>query len=133
MSTGAQQQGTPPTQAPQQQTFETTWNTLSARMRDTNESPPLADWHRLLEACEFSEDGPSKAIWVLNLMRKLETRATAASYERVLQVCNEHGDRAAAFHLVELMFEDKVKLGDVQLPDGMEETLRSILPPEAFE
>lgn len=133
MSAGAQQQRTPLTQTPEQPTFESIWNTLSARMRDTEQSPPLADWHQLLHACESADSGPSKAIWVLDVMRKLQTRPTAASYEIVLQVCNKHGDRAAAFHLVELMFNDKVKLGDVQLPDGMENTLRSILPPEAFE
>ncbi|KAI0567417.1 hypothetical protein FGB62_2g144 [Gracilaria domingensis] len=116
-----------------QQTFETAWQELSDRMRATNEVPPLEDWHNVMDVCIRTNEDPAKGIWLLNLMRDLKLKATAGSYERVLTLCNDKNDRAAAFHLVELMFKDKILLGDVLLPDGMEEMLRTILPPEAFE
>lgn len=66
-------------------------------------------------------------------MRDTGRTPTAATYEAALTVCAKQDDRVAAFHLVEHMYNDKVLLGDVELPDGMEDTLRAILPPDAFE
>lgn len=98
-------------------------------MRTTGEVPPYDEWHQMIDVC----DEPSKAIWVINLMRDTGRTPTAATYERVLTLCARKDDRSAAFHLVEGMFGDKVLLGDVELPEGMEKVLRKILPPEAFE
>lgn len=66
-------------------------------------------------------------------MRDAGLKPTAVTYDKILSLCAQTDDRNAAFLLVELMFEDKVLLGDVELPQGMETVLRNILPPEAFE
>lgn len=102
-------------------------------MRESGEVPDYDAWHALLYGCAAAGDEASKAVWVVNLMRDTGRTPTAATYEAALAVCAGHDDRVAAFHLVEHMYKDKVLLGDVELPDGMEDTLRAILPPEAFE
>lgn len=117
---------TPPSSA---QTIESAWAELATKMRTSGQIPSHDEWHQLLDVC----DEPSKAIWVINLMRDTGRTPTAATYERALALCGQKDDRSAAFHLVEGMFGDKVLLGDVELPEGMEEVLRKILPPEAFE
>lgn len=109
------------------------WAPFAANMAATGRTPKRADWNRLLDVCVDSGEDAERAIWVINLMRETGVAPDAASYERVLRVCHDRGDRAAAFHMVEGMFDDKVLLGDVELPEGMEEVLRKILPPEAFE
>ncbi len=113
--------------------LEAAWATFAAEMRRSGQSPPLEQWHTLLDTCLAAGEAPSKAIWVVDTMRSTGVAPTALSYQKVLQVCAAAQDRAAAFHLVELMFKDGVLLGDVDLPDGMEEVLRTILPPEAFD
>lgn len=102
-------------------------------MQDTNEIPPISEWHRVLDVSVRNKELPSKGIWLLDLMRDVGLKPNAASYERLLQLCAIHEDRTASLHLVEHMFNDKVLLGDVEFPDGMEKTLRAILPPDAFE
>lgn len=102
-------------------------------MKSSGEIPELSEWHALLDGIVGAGDAPGCGVWVLNLMRDTGRRPTAATYERVLAMCHTADDRVAAFHLVEHMYKDKVLLGDVQLPDGMESTLRKILPPDAFE
>lgn len=109
------------------------WAEFAAEMKRTNISPDVDKWNELLDECIAAGEAPGKAIWVISTMRATGRGPTAASYQRVLQVCAMAEDRAAAFHLVELMWKDGVLLGDVDLPDGMEDTLRSILPPEAFD
>lgn len=113
--------------------LESAWVEFAAKMKETGKSPPVAEWNKLLDVCVSAREPPSMAIWVVSTMRDTGVKPTAASYERVLAVCAEHDDRAAAFHLVEQMFKDGVLLGDVELPEGMEDTLRTILPPEAFD
>lgn len=66
-------------------------------------------------------------------MRETGVKPSAVTYEKLLTLCVAHGDRIATFHLVEHMYEDKILLGDVDLPLDIENTLRAILPPEAFE
>lgn len=95
--------------------------------------PPLEEWHRLIDIAISADDDISKIVWLINLMRETGVKGTPVTYEKVLAVCAKKEDRVSAFHLVEHMFDDKVLLGDVELPDGMEEVLRKILPPEAFE
>lgn len=118
-------------------TLETVWPAFAEKMRKTGEVPPAETWHELLDVCIAARESASKAIWLLNLMRETGVKPTALTYEKMLTVCagdsNEQESRVAAFHLVEHMFNDKVLIGDVELPDGMEEVLRKILPPEAFE
>lgn len=102
-------------------------------MKSSGEIPPLAEWHALVDAADAAGDDASKIIWLVNLMRDTGIKPTAITYEKVLKICSDRDDRPAAFHMVEHMFTDKVLLGDVDLPDGMENVLRKILPPEAFE
>lgn len=115
------------------QTMEAAWPAFAERMKTSGEIPPLDEWHALLDIADAGGDEASKAIWVVNLMRETGRKPTPVTYEKVLKICADRGDRSAAFHLVEHMFNDKVLLGDVELPDGMEDVLRKILPPEAFE
>lgn len=121
------------TAVPQQQSIDVAWATFAEKMKQTGEIPAIEEWHELLDVCEATCDKADKAIWIVNLMRETGLKPTAVTYEKVLRICSIMDDRAAAFHLVEHMFTDKVLLGDVELPDGMEEVLRKILPPEAFE
>lgn len=113
--------------------LEVAWATFADQMKQSGESPPVEQWHTLLDTCISARETPSKAIWVMDTMRSTGVAPTALSYQKVLEVCAAAEDRAAAFHLVELMFKDGILLGDVDLPDGMEEVLRTILPPEAFD
>lgn len=113
--------------------IDTAWPPFAEKMRVTDKIPPLEEWHALLDVCVAARDPVNKAIWVLNLMRETGLVPTAVTYEKVLSLCAMNEDRKAAFLLVELMFYDKVLLGDVQLPDGLEAILRKILPPDAFE
>lgn len=118
---------------PHPDSLEACWPSFAERMRASGEIPALEEWHALLDGCIRANDKPSAAVWVLNLLRETGVKPTAVTYEKVLAVCAAHQDRVAAFHLVEHMYQDKILLGDVELPDGMEHTLRAILPPEAFE
>lgn len=102
-------------------------------MRESGEIPGYDAWHKLLDGAYEADDEPCRAVWVVNLMRETGRVPTAVTYEKVLRICRRRGDRETAFMLVEGMFADKVLLGDVELPEGMEEVLRKILPPEAFE
>ncbi|CAN8071919.1 unnamed protein product [Agarophyton chilense] len=117
----------------QEGSFESAWDALAQRMKQSNQTAPLREWHAVLDVCVRDNETPDKPIWVLGVMRDLGLTPTAASYQRVLTLCKQRNDRASAFHLVQLMFTDKVLLGDVSLPPGMEQMLRKILPPEAFE
>lgn len=115
------------------QTIETAWPAFADKMKTSGEIPPLEEWHALLDIANAARDDTSKVIWLLNLMRETGLKPTAVTYEKILNICADRDDRSAAFHIVEHMFKDKVLLGDVDLPDGMEDVLRKILPPEAFE
>jgi hypothetical protein len=116
-----------------QPTIEQAWEPFRERMKETNESPPVEEWNELFRTALAAKDAPAKVIWVLERMRETGRKATAGTYEILLEVCLAQDDRAAAFLLVEKMWEDKVLLGDVSLPEDMEKTLRAILPPEAFD
>lgn len=118
---------------PHPDSLEVTWPVFAAQMRETNVIPDYDAWHTLLDGCVRAGDLPASAIWVINLMRETGRTPVAATYERVIEVAIKHDDRVAVFHLVELMYKDKVLLGDVELPEDMENLLRSILPPESFE
>lgn len=72
-------------------------------------------------------------IWIMDMMKKTGIKRDAKTYEIMMKVCISRKDNASAFYLVEQMWDDKVLLGDVDLPDGMEKTLRAILPPDAFD
>lgn len=109
--------------------LEAAWEVFAAKMKATSESPAVEEWNALLEVA----DAPAKAVWVMNTMRDTGRRPTAGTYQRIIDCCERAGDRPAAFHMVELMFKDKILIGDVDLPDGMEAVLRTILPPEAFD
>lgn len=109
--------------------LEAAWEAFAAKMKASSESPPIEEWNALLETA----DAPAKAVWVMNTMRDTGRMPTAGTYQRIIDVCERAGDRPAAFHMVELMFKDKILIGDVDLPDGMEAVLRTILPPEAFD
>ena len=113
--------------------IEAAWAPFAERMKELNASPEVSEWNALLDVAVTAGDPPAKAIWVLETMRSTGRAPTAETYQRVLQVCAMHSDRAAAFHLVEHMWKDNVLIGDVELPDGMEDVLRTILPPEAFD
>jgi hypothetical protein len=113
--------------------LETAWPAFAAGLAAGGDAPAVAEWDALLRAGRDAGDAPAAAIWVLDRMREAGRRPTAATYEILLEVCLKVDDRAAAFLLVEKMWEDKVLLGDVTLPDSMEKTLRAILPPEAFD
>jgi hypothetical protein len=116
-----------------QPSIEQAWEPFREKMKETNESPPVAEWNELFRTALAAKDAPAKVIWVLERMRETGCKPTAGTYEILLEVCLVQGDRAAAFLLVEKMWADKVLLGDVSLPDDMEKTLRAILPPEAFD
>lgn len=113
--------------------IEAAWAPFAERMKALDASPEISEWNALLDVAVEAGDLPAKAIWVLETMRSTGRAPTAETYQRVLQVCAAHSDRAAAFHLVEHMWKDGILIGDVELPDGMEDVLRSILPPEAFD
>lgn len=113
--------------------IETAWPAFAEKMRTTGEIPPLNEWHDLLDVGIKGGDETSKGIWVLNLMQDTGVKRSAVTYEKLLQLCADREDRAGAFLLIEHMFNDKILLGDIDLPDGMEAVLRKILPPEAFE
>lgn len=121
------------TAAGQTETLEKAWPAFAERMKAADEVPPVEDWHYLLDIAVKAGDDPKLGIWLINLMHETGLKPTAVTYEKVLHLCALKKDRVAAFHLVEHMFQDKVLLGDVELPDGMEDVLRKILPPEAFE
>lgn len=114
-------------------TIDTAWPAFAAKMKESNVVPPLEEWHALIDQCVAARDPVSKIVWVLSVMRETGLVPTAVTYEKVLMLCIFNEDREAAFLLVELMFHDKVLLGDVQLPEGLEPVLRKILPPDAFE
>jgi hypothetical protein len=113
--------------------IEQAWEPFRERMKASNESPPVEEWNELFCAALAAKDESAKAIWVLDRMRETGRKATAGTYEVLLEICLSRGDRPAAFLLVEKMWADKVLLGDVSLPEDMEKTLRAILPPEAFD
>lgn len=113
--------------------LEGAWAAFAGKMGETGVAPPVDEWNTLLDVCLAAREPASKAIWVVATMRETGVKPTAGTYDRVLAVCREVDDRAAAFHLVEQMWQDGVLLGDVELPEGMEDTLRTILPPEAFD
>eukprot|EP00177_Eucheuma_denticulatum_P004511 GFKZ01008200.1.p1 GENE.GFKZ01008200.1~~GFKZ01008200.1.p1 ORF type:complete len:178 (-),score=20.06 GFKZ01008200.1:7-540(-) len=113
--------------------IDESWPSFADGMRETGEIPDYEAWHGLLDSAYEAEDEPWRAVWLLNLMRETGRVPTAVTYDKVLGICARRGDRETAFSLVEGMWKDKVLLGDVELPEGMEEVLRKILPPEAFE
>ncbi|GAB0496022.1 hypothetical protein MMPV_007332 [Pyropia vietnamensis] len=113
-------------------TTEAAWTAFADKMRADDAIPPLASWNELLNTAAMSGE-LDKALWILGTMKATGTRPTAVTYEILLAGCAAAGDRNVAFSLIEQMWDDKVLLGDVTLPDGMEETLRAILPPEAFD
>lgn len=115
------------------ESLEATWPSFAETMRTTDEIPPLAEWHKLFDGCLNANDEPAKVVWLLELLRQTGVKPTAVTYEKCLQACANHKDRVAAFHMVEFMYVDKILLGDVELPEDLESTLRAILPPEAFE
>lgn len=121
------------TKQPDAESLSETWAPFAEKMKTSGEIPEIEEWHDLLDGCIRSNDVPGSAIWLMNLMRDTGRKPNATTYDKALLICNNHDDRVAAFHLVEHMHKDKVLLGDVELPGGMEETLRKILPPEAFE
>ncbi|KAA8499766.1 hypothetical protein FVE85_7351 [Porphyridium purpureum] len=110
---------------------EQAWAVFSAKMKETNTVPPTEDWNELLKVAARDND-LQRGVWVVKTMRDVGMRATPLSYEILLEMCIRQGDKQGAFHLVEQMYEDKVPLSDVELPEGMEKTLKAILPPEAF-
>lgn len=112
--------------------LQVTWSKFAENMKNSGEVPPLESWHELLDGSIRSNDKPSLAIWLLNLMRDTGIRPSATTYEKMLTICDNHNDRVAAFHLVENMCKDKVLLDDVELPAGLADILRSILPPDVF-
>ena len=114
-------------------TLEAEWKVFSARMRDNGETATIEEWNELFQLCLERREDVSKTLWLLNMMRSMGRSPTAATYEKVMQLCMSFDDRSAAFYLVEQMWKDKVLLGDIDLPEGMEKTLRAILPPEAFD
>lgn len=124
---------TPSACAAPAQNLEAAWAPFSASMAASDSSPPTSDWNALFAIARDARDDPAAAIWALERMQASGRTATAATYEILLEVCLQRGDEAAAFLLIEKMWKDKVLLGDVSLPEGMEKTLRSILPPEAFD
>jgi len=101
-------------------------------MREADAVPPVAAWNELLDTAAQSGE-LDKALWILGTMKATGTKPTAVTYELLLAGCAKSADRQVAFSLIEQMWDDKVLLGDVTLPDGMEDTLRAILPPEAFD
>lgn len=113
-------------------TTEAAWTAFADKMRADDAIPPLASWNELLNTAAMSGE-LDKALWILGTMKATGTRPTAVTYEILLAGCAAAGDRNVAFSLIEQMWDDKVLLGDVTLPDGMEDTLRAILPPEAFD
>lgn len=113
-------------------TTEAAWTSFADKMRADDAIPPLASWNELLSTAATSGE-LDKALWILGTMKATGTRPTAVTYEILLAGCAAAGDRQVAFSLIEQMWDDKVLLGDVTLPDGMEDTLRAILPPEAFD
>lgn len=115
------------------ESLEKAWTQHSERMQSTGESPSVAEWNKLFDIARETGCSAAQAIWILERMQVSGRKATAATYEILLEVCLSQGDRAAAFLLVEKMWSDKVLLGDVSLPEDMERTLRAILPPEAFD
>lgn len=114
------------------ESLSVTWGPFAERMRTTGEVPPVESWHQLLDGCIRSNDKPSLAIWLLNLMRETGVRPTALTYEKMLAICANHDDRDAAFHMVENMCREKILLDDVELPPTMADVLRTILPPDVF-
>lgn len=113
-------------------TTEAAWTAFADKMRAADAIPPLAAWHDLLSTAADAGE-LEQALWVLGTMKATGTRPTAVTYEILLAGCARVGNREVAFSLIEQMWDDKVLLGDVTLPDGMEDTLRAILPPEAFD
>lgn len=63
--------------------------------------------------------------WWLEVHRMLVYRLFA--YGKILKCC------FSLFVLPEQMYFDKIPLGDVTLPKGLETTLRTLLPPDAFD
>lgn len=96
-------------------------------------SPSVDEWNALFRVARDAGEQAAGALWVLERMQETGRKGTAATYEILLEICLEKGDRPAAFLLVEKMWADKVLLGDVDLPEDMEKPLRAILPPEAFD
>lgn len=115
------------------ETMEAAWKSFADKMKQDGCVPDHQVWHELLEKCVKLECEVSKAIWILDQMRATGKTPTAISYDLVMELCRKTNDRDAAFSLVEKMYGDKVLIGDVEMPDGMEDMLRKILPPEAFE
>lgn len=113
--------------------LESAWTSFAEKMKASGESPAVDEWNSLFTVARDAGEEPAGALWVLDRMQETGRKATAASYEILLEVCLAKNDRAAAFLLVEKMWSDKVLLGDVDLPEDMEKTLRAILPPEAFD
>lgn len=115
------------------QNLEQAWTELASEMKATNEVPSVERWNMLFNTALETDADPAQAIWVLDRMKETGAKPTAASYESLMQVCLKKEDKAAAFLLVEKMWEDKILLGDIEFPPDMEKTLRAILPPEAFD
>jgi hypothetical protein len=120
--------------------LEAEWGPFATWMKSSGESPEVGAWNELFRSGLGGGADPAQAIWVLERMQQSGRKATAATYEILLEIClgkngnsKANDDRAAAFLLVEKMWADKVLLGDVSLPGDMEKTLRAILPPEAFD
>jgi len=113
-------------------TTEAAWTAFADKMREADAVPPVAAWNELLDTAAQSGE-LDKALWILGTMKATGTKPTAVTYELLLAGCAKSADRQVAFSLIEQMWDDKVLLGDVTLPDGMEDTLRAILPPEAFD
>uniref|UniRef100_A0A7S1XGS3 Pentacotripeptide-repeat region of PRORP domain-containing protein n=1 Tax=Erythrolobus australicus TaxID=1077150 RepID=A0A7S1XGS3_9RHOD len=110
---------------------EAAWTQFAAKMKEADESPPVDAWNELLQVAADANDF-ERGAWIMNTMRDTGRRPSAGSYEIMLESCIRTQNNKGAFFLVEQMYNDKVPFGDVSLPDGMEDTLRAILPPDAF-
>jgi len=111
------------------------WHQLAEKMKDSDESASVEEWNTLIKAAADQGD-LEKGVYFINLMKKTGRAPTASSYDILLNVCSKSigtREKEIAFYLVEQMYFDKVPLGDVTLPKGLETTLRTLLPPDAFD
>eukprot|EP00172_Hildenbrandia_rubra_P001183 Plantae.Rhodophyta-Hildenbrandia_rubra.ctg174.p1 GENE.Plantae.Rhodophyta-Hildenbrandia_rubra.ctg174~~Plantae.Rhodophyta-Hildenbrandia_rubra.ctg174.p1 ORF type:complete len:173 (+),score=33.73 Plantae.Rhodophyta-Hildenbrandia_rubra.ctg174:340-858(+) len=131
-------QPSPPTATSQPKKISDHWQDFAQTTLTKPEvEPTTSAWNELLERCakEVTEnpEDMQQMIWIMDMMKKTGIKRDAKTYEIMMKVCISRKDNASAFYLVEQMWDDKVLLGDVDLPDGMEKTLRAILPPDAFD
>uniref|UniRef100_A0A7S1ER26 Pentacotripeptide-repeat region of PRORP domain-containing protein n=1 Tax=Timspurckia oligopyrenoides TaxID=708627 RepID=A0A7S1ER26_9RHOD len=110
---------------------ESAWIKFAEKMKETNEVPDVDEWNKLIQLASDENDF-ARGVWFIKTMKDTGVTPSPRTYEVLLESCIRTKNNQGAFHLVELMYDDKIPLGDMPLPEGMEATLRAILPPEAF-